>query len=258
MGKRASHAPGTFSWVDLACGDPAAAKSFYGDLFKWEMSDDDAGGRPYTTCRIEGDAVSGLYGMPEEAGTGGGAPGWMSYLTVEDAAACALRAQELGAATVRAPFEIGDFGRAAVLRDPEGAAFAVWQPAASIGAERVNDVGCLCMNSLVTTAIDASRSFYEGLFGWTTEPAEPEGESQMILVLNEGRLNASIVPRDPGEPNHWCPYFTVQSTEEAVERVGELGGERAVGPMEIFDGSIATVLDPQGARFGLFEGEVDP
>ncbi len=37
-----------------------------------------------------------------------------------------------------------------------------------------------------------------------------------------------------------------------------LGGKEILGPLEIPDGSIAIALDPQGALFGLFAGEVDP
>ncbi len=36
MGKRTEHAPGTFSWVDLATSDREGAKSFYGGLFGWD------------------------------------------------------------------------------------------------------------------------------------------------------------------------------------------------------------------------------
>ena len=39
MGRRERYAPGTFCWVDLATTDPAAAKTFYGDLFGWEAVD---------------------------------------------------------------------------------------------------------------------------------------------------------------------------------------------------------------------------
>jgi predicted enzyme related to lactoylglutathione lyase len=43
-----------------------------------------------------------------------------------------------------------------------------------------------------------------------------------------------------------------------VERVRELGGKGLVESLELGDGSIAMVLDPQGAVFALFAGEVDP
>ena len=132
MGKRTSYPPGTFSWVDLAAIDAPASKVFYSGLFGWEMEDHDAGGGAvYTTCRIDDDAVCGLF----------------------------------------------DVGRMAVLKDPQGAVLALWQPGTRIGAERVNDVGCLCMNELATSDLDVAGSFYGRLFGWTTESSgdAPDG-----------------------------------------------------------------------------------
>ncbi len=61
-----------------------------------------------------------------------------------------------------------------------------------------------------------------------------------------------------GAPPDWRPCFTVESTETAVERVRELGGKELFEPLELPDGSIAMVLDPQGAVVALFAGEVDP
>jgi uncharacterized protein len=130
------------------------------------MEDGDAGGGAvYTTCRIDGEAVCGLFEMAE------GAAAWTSYVTVADAGAAAARAAELGGAALGDAFDVLDAGRTAILRDPQGAVLAVWQPRSRVGAEHVNDVGCLCMNELATSDIDAARSFYEGLFGWTTEMA---------------------------------------------------------------------------------------
>ena len=42
-----------------------------------------------------------------------------------------------------------------------------------------------------------------------------------------------------------------------MKRVRELGGDTLVGPLDIGDGRISVVRDPQGAAFALFEGETD-
>ncbi len=260
MGKRTSYTPGTFSWVDLATTDAAAAKSFYAGLFGWDTEDnDDAGGGVYTICRIDGDAVCGLFEISEDMRATGVPPNWTSYVTVADADAAAARAKELGGGASDDAFDVLDVGRMAVLNDPQGAAFAVWQPRTRIGAERVNDVGCLCMNELATTDIEAARSFYAGLLGWTTEIVDtgPDGPP-MVFAHNGEALNASFSAVKGGAPPHWRPYFTVESTEAAVERVRELGGKELLEPLEHPDGSIAIALDPQGALFALFAGEVDP
>jgi predicted enzyme related to lactoylglutathione lyase len=254
MGTRTSYPPGTFSWVDLATSDPDAARSFYTSLFGWDADNgDDGAGGTYTTFRTNGDAVCGLTSTPP----GASGPAWTNYVTVADADEAAARAGELGGVSGPA-FDVMDLGRMAVLTDPQGAAFALWQPKASIGAERVNDLGCLTMNELVTTDIDAARSFYEQLFGWRTEAVDTGPDGPVIVsVYNGDTLNASLGIA-AGVPPHWRPYFTVTSTEAAVERVRALGGSLLFGPFPIPAGSMAGVLDPQGAVFALFEGEVDP
>jgi uncharacterized protein len=260
MGKRASHAPGTFSWVDLATTDAGGAKAFYGGLFGWEMEDRDGReGAVYTVCHIDRKAVCGLFEMTDGMRATGVPPNWTSYVTVADADAAAARAKELGGDAVDEAFDVRDAGRMAVLKDPQGAVFAVWQPGTRIGAERVNDVGCLCMNELATTDMAAARSFYEGLFGWTTEMVDAgPGYPPMGLAHNDGTLNASFGAVEDGAPPHWRPYFTVESVEQAIGRIRELGGRELYGPVEIFDGTVGLALDPQGAVFALFEGVVDP
>jgi predicted enzyme related to lactoylglutathione lyase len=260
MGKRTSYRPGTFSWVDLATSDPNAARSFYSGLFGWEPDDGDAAdGVTYTTCRLGGEAVCGIFAMPEEMRDAGAPSRWNSYVTVADADAAAARAVELGGEVVQEPIDVLDAGRMAILADTQGAALAVWQPRARIGAERVNDPGCLCMNELATGEYGPARDFYAAMFGWTMETIEPSGEApELVFVHNEGTMNASFVPIEGGARPYWRPVFTVASTEAAAGRVRELGGTVVLEPLEFSDGSIATALDPLGAEFSLFEGEVDP
>src|SRR5688572_23128775 len=112
MGKRTSYAPGTFSWVDLATTDAAAAKGFYAGMFGWEMEDNDAGGGAvYTMCRLDGDAVAGLYGMTEEMRATGAPPNWLSYVTVEDADAAVARVKGHGGDAIDDAFGVMDLGR---------------------------------------------------------------------------------------------------------------------------------------------------
>jgi predicted enzyme related to lactoylglutathione lyase len=258
MGPRTTYAPGTFSWVDLATTDAAAARSFYTALFGWETEDTDAGdGSVYTICQIGGDAVCALYEMSNEA-RGAAPPRWTSYVTVERVDDTVARARELGGALSSDAFDVLDAGRMAIVEDPLGAAVAVWQPRARIGAERVNDVGCLCMNELATSDVDAARSFYEPLFGWTTERIDTGPDGPVMLALhNRGKLNGTL-SEDRNGPPQWRPYFTVESTEAACAKARDLGAQPLLEPIAIPDGSIAIALDPQGALFALFEGRVDP
>ena len=63
----------------------------------------------------------------------------------------------------------------------------------------------------------------------------------------------------PGEgvaPN-WMQYFTTESAGKALARAEELGGSTLMPATQIPAGTIASVRDPQGAVFSIFEGDVD-
>jgi len=66
------------------------------------------------------------------------------------------------------------------------------------------------------------------------------------------------LPPDAGAPAHWLVYFAADDLEAAVTRVSELGGQVVLPPMGIPSGRISVAVDPQGAIFALFEGELDP
>jgi predicted enzyme related to lactoylglutathione lyase len=250
MGERTSHAPGTFSWVDLATSDADGAKVFYGGLFGWEFEDmpvPDA--PPYSMARIGGRAVAALYPKRDEQAPSA----WLSYVTVEDADATVARAGELSATVISEPFEVLEAGRMAVLQDPTGAVFAIWQPRASIGAELVNDPGSLTMNQLNTTDPEAAETFYRGLFAWTFQQVAA-GEQAFWSISNGDRLNGGMMA---GDPSHWFAYFTVADIDAAAAKIAELGGRVSVGPVPIPAGRLLVASDPQGAVFALFEGPVD-
>jgi predicted enzyme related to lactoylglutathione lyase len=145
----------------------------------------------------------------------------------------------------------------AVIQDPQGAFFMVWQAGQHFGAAVVNEPGALCWNELASPDMDASASFYRDLFGWKIEPFE--GSPQPYLTIqNADRGNGGIRNVQDGEPPNWSTYFAVEDVAGAAENVVELGGSKLMEPMDIGVGKIAPVHDPQGAVFALYEGELQP
>jgi uncharacterized protein len=257
MGERTSYEPGTFSWADLATTDPDGAKAFYGELFGWEFEDLPAGeGMTYTMARLGGSRVAAL-----ARGREGIPAHWNSYVTVASADDAASRAAELGAQVLFAAFDVMGAGRMATIQDPPGAIFQVWEPRDTIGAERVNETGCLTWNDLSTTDPDAAERFYSGLFGWTFQKVP--GPVDYRVIQNGGRSNGGMRRQDQKEeveagiPPNWMPYFAVESADEAVTRVGELDGSVVVPPSPVPTGRLVVFTDPQGAAFAVFEGEFD-
>ncbi|MFZ1993593.1 MAG: VOC family protein, partial [Solirubrobacteraceae bacterium] len=167
------------------------------------------------------------------------------------------RANHLGA-NVHAPaFDVMQAGRTAVIQDPQGAYFLVWQARDHIGAGLVNAPGALCWNELGSPDVEGSAHFYGELFGWKTTPME--GDMPYLVIVNsDGRSNGGIrPPMPPGAPPAWLVYFAVQDIDVAVARVTELGGAVLGEPTDIGIARIAVATDPQGGVFALYDGNLD-
>ena len=249
MGERTSYAPGTFSWVDLATSDPDGAKAFYGALFGWEAEDTDAGGgMTYTMLRLGGHDVAGLSAAGPDRPTA-----WSSYVTVDDADAVARRVADAGGQVVAPPFDVVDVGRMAVVADPVGAVLSLWEARGHAGAGLVNAPGALSWNDLVAPDPAPAQPFYGDLFGWEFEDV---GGGAYWIVRNRGATNGGMMPLEGAHPA-WLPYFAVEDLDATVARVGELGGT-TLARSAVPAGRIATVRDPAGAVFAMFEGPLDP
>ncbi len=248
MSERTQYAPGTFCWVDLSTGDLEGAIAFYEALFGWgaEVEATPSGGS-FAAFLLDGRRVAG--------GFEGKRTEWLSYVTVEDAEASAARADDLGADVIAGPRDVDGLGRVAYLADPLGARFGVWQPGSVHGAEVVNEPGTLTWNDLVCASPDTAKEFYGAMFGWTFRDA-PGDPTVYSVIVNGERTNGGILIVDD-TPAHWRPYFVVGGADAAAARIGELGGSVLLGPWAVPAGRLCAALDPQGAIFSVFEGEVD-
>jgi uncharacterized protein len=258
MGERTKYTPGTFSWADLATTDQEAAKTFYTGLFGWEADDMPVGdGTNYSMMRRGEDTLAAIAPQPPQQRDAGVPPVWNSYVTVESADAAADKAGQLGATVHAPPFDVLEAGRMAVIQDPQGAFFMVWEPKQHIGATHVNGPGALAWNELSSPDVDASAAFYADLFGWTTQPFE--GSPQRYLIIqNDGHGNGGI--RELGDqpaPPHWLVYFGIDDIDAGLAKVEELGGSTMIGPMDIGVARIGIVQDPQGAAFAIYDGEFE-
>jgi uncharacterized protein len=256
MGERDRHEQGTFSWADLSTPDADAARDFYGGLFGWEFEDapipEEAGGGVYRMARIGGRSAAAMYESSERH------PAWASYVTVDDADATAARAGELGANLMGEPFDVMTSGRMALVQDPTGAVFALWQPRESIGAEIVNGHGALSLNQLNTSDPGAAERFYGELFGWRFEKV-PDTETAYWGIYRDERLNGGMMQLPSGAPmpSHWLVYFGIDDLDAAAERISSTGGTLMIEPREVPGGRFLVAQDPQGAVFGLFAGRFD-
>jgi predicted enzyme related to lactoylglutathione lyase len=118
--------PGTLCWADLMTSDVQRAAAFYSGLFGWKLEKGKDGG-PYLHIR-NGEQYIG--GVPPAGSAGPGVPPhWSIYFQVSNCDASAAKATQLGARTYMPPATMEGVGRWAVLADPQGASFSIFQPA---------------------------------------------------------------------------------------------------------------------------------
>jgi predicted enzyme related to lactoylglutathione lyase len=114
---------GAFSWNELMTNDVAGAKKFYGELFGWNMRDENTCDITYTLLQIGDREIGGMMAIPTEVH--GAPPAWGAYVTVDDVDRQVARAEQLGGKTILPPKDIPDLGRFAVISDPQGAMLAL-------------------------------------------------------------------------------------------------------------------------------------
>jgi predicted enzyme related to lactoylglutathione lyase len=120
---------GTFYWMELNTGDVERAKSFFADTIGWTFRNEPVAQGEYWLA-LSGDIpVAGIVALNAFAPPGA-PPHWFSYLAVDDVDARCAAATRSGATLIRAPFDIPDVGRVAIIRDPTGAAMGWMTPVA--------------------------------------------------------------------------------------------------------------------------------
>jgi uncharacterized protein len=212
----------------------------------------------YSMFEMRGEPVAAAYTMRPEERQHGAPPHWNSYVTVPSADDATKRAQELGGNVFAPPFDVMDVGRMAVLQDPTGAVFQVWEPKRHIGARIVNEPGALCWTELTTSDTKAAETFYTQLFGWTPKHSAPSAGMEYTEFSVGGTPSIGMMAKPPDMPAHipsyWMPYFQVTGVDSSASKAKDLGGNVMVGPQDIPNaGRFAILVDPQGAMFAVFQ-----
>jgi uncharacterized protein len=243
MSERDGFEHGVPCWVDTWQEEIPA--TFYSGLFGWEADV----GPDYTMFRHRGLPVAGA------GARAGASPAWTTYVWVDDADAVASRAVAAGGRLVAEPFDSLDGGRMALVADPAGAIFGVWQLGEHRGARVVNEPNAWSMSALSTPDVEGAKAFYESVFGWTT--SDFGGATMWHLPGFSGGEPQQPVPRDvvaamlPGEPAAWGVDFWVDDVDAAAERAAVLGGKVISPPSDSGFGRGALLADPGGAVFSV-------
>ncbi len=250
---------GSPCWFEFSSSDPARSLDFHSKLFGWTSRSEDMGQMgAYHFLSHQNGSVGALCGLPP--GAQGQPSNWGIYFAVANLDDSLAKAESLGGKRLGDPFDVPGHGRGAVLADPSGAVFSLWQSAhADAGTFTMFENHTVGWVELATHDVDAAKNFYKALFGWnyksTPIPVEGAGDYTEIEIASTRYGGMMQMTKEWGDmPSHWSVYFPVASVDSSLERVKELGGNVCVAAFDAPGvGRIARYDDPTGGGAYLIQ-----
>lgn len=259
--KNGPYKPGTPCWIDLMVPDQQAALDFYCGLFGWqgEIGPAEQGG--YSVCTLKGKPVAGIMkAMNPDGSIPDPMPPtvWTTYLSTDGLDATLASVTEQRGQVVMGPMDVMDLGRMAVVADPTGAVFGLWEPGTFDGAGIVNEHGALIWNELSSGDTGAAGAFYSAILPISTAPAETEGGPEYTEFKVGGRAVAGMMGLDtlpPGTPPNWLPYFHADDVDGVQAAAAGAGAKVLMPAFDMVAGRMAVLADPQGAPFAVIKAK---
>ena len=184
-------------------------------------------------------------------------PFWSMYVAVPSLEDAVAQITRLGGSELSGVIDVPTVGRMQMLKDPQGAAFYIIQPAPrDERPESAPEVGEASWHELMTTDAAAAMKFYSDVFGWRATESVDMGPMGTYQMFNRphgmigGMMNTP--PEMAAVPPTWTIYFRVPDINEAAARIKANGGTITNGPQEVPGGDwIVNAVDPEGAHFAL-------
>ncbi|WP_427129027.1 VOC family protein [Pseudarthrobacter sp. S9] len=254
-----SYKQGTPCWADLSASDIEAAKTFYSELFGWELDAMPAGqDMTYYMARLQGRYVGGMMQQMPDMAAAGMPSYWASYIAVDDADDAAAKATEAGGTLLFPVDEVPNgSGRMFFASDPTGAQIGFWQAGTHIGAGLADEPGAMIWSELQTDDTARAVPFYEAVTGCTSEPGPAGDLAEYTNFIVDGKPVAGAM-RQPmeGVPPFWMTYFKVADVDRPAVRAHELGGQVHAPAFDVPGvGRLAVLADSNGAVFSVMAAE---
>ncbi len=240
-------------WYELMTTDMKAAEAFYKKVVGWSVTPFPQSPQPYDLwTRADGVPVGGVMTIPPGMNF---PPFWGMYVGVPKLEDGVTQIERKGGSALSPVIDVPTVGRMRMMKDPQGVAFSVYEPASLPLPEAEPKVGDVSWHELNTTDAAAALQFYTETYG--CKPTETMDMGQMGKYYMFGRSFplGGMMNKPPELAHvqpHWGFYFRVPDVSAKVDVVKKNGGQVLNGPMEVPGGDwILNCLDPQGAAFSL-------
>jgi predicted enzyme related to lactoylglutathione lyase len=180
---------------------------------------------------------------------------WLVAFAVNDLKQTLRSASQNSAEVVEKNTKVKNYGRYAVILDPEEAPIMFIQSGKTpIGG--TTGPGAWVWAELWTDDIEMAASFYSSVIGLGHDTTDRGGQPYHYFT-SQGKPRAGLI-KIPAELERvepgWAPYVAVEDLKATVAKVKELGGRVIFAETDHpASGSVALILDPTGAGLFMYE-----
>lgn len=115
--------------------------------------------------------------------------------------------------------------------------------------------GEICWSELSTTDLEACKTFYTGLFGWSYKESDTTDMEYTEIQLDGEKQFGGMYKKPPEMsevPSHWMSYVSVDDVDASLAKATELGGTIVVPATDIpGTGRFGMITDPTGAAIAM-------
>lgn len=248
----AQHFTGKFVWFDLFTRDLSQVCRFYEDLMGWSFLETPGAENRVMTIELDGVPIGNAVAV-DPAKIQDKPSRWLSYMSVPDVDQTIVRIEQHKGSVFMPARDLPDRGRVAVVRDPEGASFALVAGTTGDPPDNGFDRNDFFAAELWALDRDAAIAFYQAVVGYDLELRDLGDGKPYHLLVENGVPRAGVVqiPWESIQPN-WVPYIAVDDVDAVARRAESLGGSLLVEPDPgIREGNVAIIADPSGAVFAV-------
>lgn len=210
-------------FADLSTYSPKKSIAFYQAVFGWEFYKES----DYYTAYWGNQPVAGLYEMPEKFKQMRMPHFWMTYIQVNDVDKTVALASKLGG-IIEMSETIPDYGKLALLRDPLGAGFTIYEGEALHNTRTINTPSTLIWNELHVSDSKQVIPFYQHIFDWEIMN-KGNGFAEIYNHNQEHIADVLDIPnQQKGKFEYWISSFGVQDPESIKSKIMAHGGTQII------------------------------
>jgi len=114
--------------------------------------------------------------------------------------------------------------------------------------------GTPCWADMGSPDIEATKTFYTSVFGWTANEGGPETGGYVIFNKGDSPVAGAGPHMSEDQPTVWNTYFATDDAAATQQRIEAAGGKVLMNAMDVMDlGRMGLYTDSVGTVFGVWQ-----